>query len=354
MVSRRGFIRRLVFVLAVAAAVLSYLFLTKQPPFQRHEKKDGVSSASGIIKIASWNIRTLSKKKADEDLRIIADIMTGFDLIAVQEPKDTEVLDRVLRFLPGWKYLSAEPVGRGTSTERYAFFWKTQAVSLVGTPSIVKDPRDRFIREPFTATFRAGEFDFTLCTIHVLFGNSKDERRRELRLLDELLASIQRANGSEDDVILLGDFNAPPDDAGWQMGSWKALVQPPAKTTVGEVSLYDNIWFDPDLTREYAGSFGVKAFDTEAFPGGVRDARRRVSDHRPVWAAFSTAGPDDDANEYGNLSDAEIAVAPPPPHDWRLGAPGSGFRLYQKIRTPPALVDGWSQNRWWAILDLNQ
>lgn len=260
------------------------------------------------MRIASWNIRTLSRKKGDPELRKIAGIIDRFDLLAMQEAKDTEVLERLRALLPGWRYVASEAVGRGTSTERYAFFWDETCVALIGHPAIVRDPDDLFIREPYAATFRAGEFDFTLCTIHLLYGSSERERRRELVFLDEVIASVQNANGAEADVILLGDFNFPPDDEGWQLGRWTPAIRPPAKTTVGDKSLYDNIWFDPRVTTEYARERGIVSFDVDQYGGDEGRARRELSDHRPVWATFSTLT-DDDPDEYGDLSRAQVRRA---------------------------------------------
>ena len=38
---------------------------------------------------------------------------------------------------------------------------------------------DEFIREPFYASFKIGQFDFTLIAIHVIFGDSIGDRREE-------------------------------------------------------------------------------------------------------------------------------------------------------------------------------
>ena len=264
------------------------------------------TSTSGTIKLASWNVRVLTDNSRDDgEVRRIADIIRNFDIVAIQEARDTRVLDRIKAQLPGYDYVASQPVGRG-QREIYAFFWRTSSVRHIGRAHTVDDPQDVFIREPYAGTFSAGEFDFTLCTIHLLFGDSQADRRRELVYMDEVVRSVQSANGDEQDVILLGDFNFPPDDRGWQLNGWTAVFQPPTKTTVGDVSLYDNIWFHPSNTgAEYTGTHGVIRFDVDDYPGDVRRARREVSDHRPVWVIFRTTS-DDDADNYGNLDRSEV------------------------------------------------
>ncbi len=80
----------------------------------------------------------------------------------------------------------SDPVGGDTNKERYAFLWRDGAVELIGSGQIWDDQGDQFIREPFIASFRAGSFDFTLITIHVIFGSSKSQRRAEAMVLDEV------------------------------------------------------------------------------------------------------------------------------------------------------------------------
>ena len=129
------------------------------------------------VKIASWNVRYLSTGSRNaEEVNMIASIISKFDLVAVQEARDYEVLDRLERKLPGWKYEASKEVGRGQK-EIYAYFWKEDKISLIGDCFTFNDPGDGFIREPYVCTFIAGEFDFTLSTIHLLYGDSKADRR---------------------------------------------------------------------------------------------------------------------------------------------------------------------------------
>lgn len=306
----------LVLMFAIVLYVLWYMFLRPRnlvPEGGRPAKAPSVtpSEVPAEVRVASWNIRMLSdRSRNDAEIAKIADQIGRYDLVAVQESRDTRVLERIRTKLGGkWTFVASDPVGRGSVTELYAFFWNAARVREVGEPGILGDPDDRFIREPYAATFAAGEFDFTLLTIHLLYGDSEKERRPELRALDDAVAAVQRANGAEDDVMLLGDFNFPPDDEGWELSGWRALFQPPQKTTVGSVSLYDNIWFDPSKTTEFAGKQGVVAFDQTMY-GDLASAKRELSDHRPVWAAFRT-GADDDPDSYGDLTHLSLGMSIP-------------------------------------------
>ena len=71
--------------------------------------------------------------------------------------------------------------------------WRQDVVQILGDIRIYPDPDDGFIREPAIADFQAGTFDFTLITIHSIYGDRKAERRAEAELLDEVYAAGGRA-----------------------------------------------------------------------------------------------------------------------------------------------------------------
>jgi len=252
------------------------------------------------ITIASFNIRIYSTgSRDDQELGLIADRLQQFDLIAIQEVRDTEVVDRTLSILTGrghaYQASVSDPVGEAT-TERYAFLWRAGKVQKVGDARIWDDQGDQFIREPYIATFRAGNFDFTLITIHVLYGSSTAERRAEAMLLDDVYRAVQDSDPLEQDVILLGDFNLEPEDEGF--AELTPILTPlftgDIRTTITQTSLYDNIWLDSQHAQEYAGQYGVDRFDQTVFGNDDDTASLAVSDHRPVWAKFGTGRPDDD------------------------------------------------------------
>ena len=267
---------------------------------------------SGVVRIATWHIRSFSLERHDDRaLEKIADIVSEFDVVAVQGIHQPAVLDHLMDYLSGWRYVVSPPLGPDDSTERYAFLWRSSSVDIIGEPAVVGDRLGQLEREPFVATFRSGGFDFTLCTIRIDDGGSIPIRRRELRLMDEVVDVVRRANGDERDVILLGDFSFPPEDRGFQLSGWHAVVTQPQRTTVGNLRLSDNILFDTLHTREFAGESGIVSFDADFYNGDAERASRAISDHRPVWASFHTTD-DDDLNAYGDLSRASLDITASP------------------------------------------
>ena len=264
---------------------------------------DGSPSPTDRISLATWNIRILSDGSRDDaELAVIASILDRYDLIAVQEVRDTVVLDRLLALLPAsaFAYLASPEVGT-TQTELYAYFYRPELVTPLGTAYVYNDGSDKFIREPFIAHFRAGLFDFTLVTIHVIFGDSISDRRAEVALLDDVLAHLDENNAGENDVILLGDFNLPADDQAWEILTHTGLVAPTVMTTISDTSSYDNIWVSSTATGELDSLLEIYRFDEGLYANDDAAASLAVSDHRPLAALFTTSGPDDDSG--GNYSD---------------------------------------------------
>jgi endonuclease/exonuclease/phosphatase family metal-dependent hydrolase len=195
---------------------------------------------SETLLLATWNIREFDSTKYGareaEPLHYIAEIISHFDLVAVQEVReDLWALDQVQKMLGGWwKYIVTD-VTYGTSGngERMAFMYDSRKVTFAGLAGEVVLPdvrgQDRvlqFARTPFLCGFRAGWSKFNLCTVHIYYGESEpDDPRRiaEIAQLAKLLADKAKPPGiqpdtpdgaatairntSPENMILLGDFN---------------------------------------------------------------------------------------------------------------------------------------------------
>jgi endonuclease/exonuclease/phosphatase family metal-dependent hydrolase len=250
-------------------------------------------TAQEPLSLATWNVRILSdNSRDDQELEQIASILSRYEFVALQEVRDTIVLDRLVALLPDYAYIASPPVGRGVS-ERYAFFYHTGRIDVTAEPTLAPDPDDIFIREPFVGHFAADSFDFSIVSVHIIYGDSITQRRTEVSALAEILMAVDTANGSEADILLVGDFNLPPDDQAWDLPTYRPLVPPDMPTTITDRSSYDNIWFRPATTHEIFADIEIYLFDELLFTNNDRAASLAVSDHRPVRARFSTVEDDD-------------------------------------------------------------
>ena len=266
------------------------------------------------LQLAAWNIRIMSdKSRTDTELKQIAKTLADYDFIAIVELRDEAVLNRTQTILAQmgktYQYQLSPAVGRGVK-ERYAFLYKPSVVSIIRSGELYPDAadgRDDFARDPYWATFQAGGFDFSIIAVHVIWGKTVAPRKAEVRALADVYRYVQEANGTEEDVLLVGDFNRNPTDMDaysriMSIPSMARLFNFPEKSHIKDSSLYDNIFFQQDHVKEYLDISGIDRFDETDFGNDDKAANLAVSDHRPVWAVFSTKVDDDGSDEGGSAS----------------------------------------------------
>src|SRR4028119_1567944 len=186
--------------------------------------------------VATWNVRAFGdlteKWESTEDdipkrdlhsLLCIAEIVSRFDVVALQEAKDNlKALRHLLKALgPNWG-LSLTDVTEGApgNGERMAFLFDTRRVVPSGLACEIVVPEEQldriepgaltrqFARTPYAVSFRSGTKTFVLVTLHVLYGEGGEERVPELKAIAEWLAGWARdINGWDHNLITLGDFN---------------------------------------------------------------------------------------------------------------------------------------------------
>ena len=266
------------------------------------------------LRLAAWNIRIMSNKsRNDAELTEIARTLADYDFIAIVELRDELVLKRTQRILlemgKMYDYQFSPAVGRG-SKERVAFLYRSKLVSVIRHGELYPDAadgKDDFSRYPYWATFRAGEFDFSVIAVHVIWGDRVGPRKAEVKALADVYRYVQESNGDEEDVLLVGDFNRNPNDAESYSRimaiPWMTrLFDLPQKSHIRDSSLYDNIFFQTDAVTEYLGRCGIDKFDETDFGNDDKAANLAVSDHRPVWTVFSINRDDDGSDEGGSAS----------------------------------------------------
>ena len=296
------------------------------PPPRVAPDAPGQVSRRSELKLAAWNIRIFSDNSRDDtELYKIAQTLIDYDFIAISELRDERVLKRVQRVLSEsgaeYGYLISDPIGRQGSShrERYAFLYYKGLVSVVQDGAFYPDAadgEDNFVRDPYWASFRAGKFDFSVIVVHVVWGNTVAGRRAEVMELAEVYEYVQKANGVEDDVLLVGDFNREPDDTMayknlMALPSMTHLFRLPQKSHIRDSSLYDNIFFQTDFVKEYLNRSGIDKFDETDFGNDDKAANLAVSDHRPIWAVFRIDGLGDPSMPVVRSDVSRQEVIPP-------------------------------------------
>jgi endonuclease/exonuclease/phosphatase family metal-dependent hydrolase len=287
--------------------------------------------------IATWNIREFDSSKGGkrgiEPLLYIAQIISAFDVVAVQEVReDLGPLNRLLRYLGDWWHVLVTDVTRGKSGnfERLAFLYDTRKVRFSGLVGEVVRPRgqedvagefvEQFARTPFLVGFQVGWLKFTICTAHILYGtsNALDPRRiKEIGWLARMLADQHlEQHAWSDNILLLGDFNIfDTSDATAKAITDAGFTLPPELTkkpsNLTQTKHYDQIaFFQPKkpgmprpLTLSAAGVFNWQDHVYRTADSADYEADRiasgstmkyptwrtyQMSDHDTMWVELST------------------------------------------------------------------
>jgi hypothetical protein len=240
--------------------------------------------------IASWNIREFDSTKfgarTEESYFYIAEIISHFDLVAVQEVReDLRALDRVQRLLGGWwkRIVTDVTVGTSGNGERLAYLYDSRKIAFTGLAGEIvlpagKDPVLQFARTPFVCGFKAGWSTMSLCTVHVYYGKDTpdDPRRvREIENLAKLLAARGKANpkliAEPENLILLGDFNIfSREDVTFRALVDQGFVIPEALQSVPGSNVAKNKHYDQIAIMQRPGRFGLTG------RGGVFDFYEHV------------------------------------------------------------------------------
>jgi endonuclease/exonuclease/phosphatase family metal-dependent hydrolase len=205
--------------------------------------------------LATWNLRDFDSNKfgwgyrLPESFYYIAEIIGCFDLVAVQEVnRDLSALNKLLSILGrDWDYIATDTTeGSGGNQERMAFLYNREKVlfrriageivlpdgQLIVSNKKVKaktaqpdvqpttvEMKQQFARSPFLVAWQSNWFRFSLCTVHIYYGEDSGEglKRRiaEIKKLVHFFAERQDSSskaekdrlGAVENYILLGDFN---------------------------------------------------------------------------------------------------------------------------------------------------
>ncbi|MCX7431760.1 MAG: endonuclease/exonuclease/phosphatase family protein [Planctomycetia bacterium] len=248
------------------------------------------------ITICSFNIQVFGESKISKPqvVDVLTKVVRKFDIVAIQEvrAKSDSVIPQFLSAINAdgsrYQFVIGPRLGRTVSKEQYTFIYDSTRIevdpSSVGTSP---NPGDRLHRPPLHARFRVranppeSGFSFWLVDTHT----DPDEVSAEVNALADVFTEMKALRPDEDDVILMGDFNAGPP----QFGKIKQIpgvgwAVSGVTTNTRRSKTYDNLIFDTRTTTEYTGRWGV--LDLQNTFGLSLDKALEVSDHNPVWAAF--------------------------------------------------------------------
>jgi hypothetical protein len=296
---------------------------------------------SGNLILGTWNLRELGNTKygsrMPESLFYIAEIISRFDLIAIQEVRDQlGDFNKICRILgPDWGvFTSVVTQGVSGNKERLAFLYDKRTVQFrniagqVILPPSKDDPEAlQFARSPYIVRFQAGWLKFDICTAHIYYGNdtkSSPEYQRRVDEIEKLVKYLDKFYIKKKEaynMFVLGDFNIENKTSETYKAATSSsfnIPEPLLKekftnqnedkmydqilyynefsdikfTQAGVLRYYDSVFTDLDSYKDRINKHQKKVIDTEK---EFKDFRSyQMSDHLLLWVEMKT----DQANTY--------------------------------------------------------
>lgn len=262
------------------------------PPVEAPVEAPAPTATAPGLRLVTWNLLNLGRSKDARELDFIADVLRGYDLVAVQEvstgPAGAQAVallaDALDRRGADWDYTISDPTS-GSGSERYAFLWKTARLRLAGPAWLEATLADAIDREPFLARFEAGGRRLLVASFHAVPRDKKPQA--EIARLDAL-----HRRYADDALLVVGDFNLSQQDEAFDglkalgyapalVGQKTSLRMKPKESGLPDAHLaneYDNIFYEPAAL--HADSAGVVDF-TGRF--ATLQEARAISDHLPVF-----------------------------------------------------------------------
>jgi hypothetical protein len=302
----------------------SYTFSKERDALRSTKALRGIpeKSANKLL-AATWNLTNFGEQhRTLNDFKLMAEIISWFDLIAIQEVSDDlDHLRKLMKHLPGYHVIMSDV---GGNDERAGFLYnpfKVQRLELAAEVAVppsdqkyirmkgVSGSFNGFDRNPYAVAFKAGTLEFMAVSVHLFFGSNSyfnvDRRALEAFALSKWAKNRHQAPGAySQNILCMGDYNLPKRDE--KDNVFRALVEndfilPEHSTAMGSNlqgdKHYDQVAFHSGGMKDaYTGNSGVFDFDHEplfksAWSKGKEyfdtTVKYHLADHRPLWIEFN-------------------------------------------------------------------
>ncbi|XP_041665896.1 endonuclease/exonuclease/phosphatase family domain-containing protein 1 [Cheilinus undulatus] len=290
------------------------------------EPPSGLRDGKPVVRLATWNLQGCSCDKANnpgvKEVVCMTLLENDIRLLAVQDLLDRDALDKfcvelnqgTLASVRRWKgprglwkcVVSEKPTAHSSKGVSYSgFLWDSSSgIDLKDTtalePPVVNGNGNHTYPRLYLAHFTVGSYDLTVVNVHMQAAAPLGESNGKIHNMDDtksqrLSPSIQETLKAEKELVVLGDFGAPPQSSDLEVLRKEKLSALIPSTTYTNISTrspqgnrcLDNIWLSRSLKKIYSGHCMVvrEALTNPWIPdnwswGGV------ASDHCPVVAEF--------------------------------------------------------------------
>ena len=297
----KGFLLHLLLMMPI-------LFVTASCARQQQESHSAADQTAAFegneLTIGTFNIKWLGDgendrtPRTDEEVKLIAECIrdTKADVLALQEIESDGALARLTKWLPDFKYIVSDRGG----AQRVAFLYRS-SLQVAKVAEFDELAISSGLRPGLIVDCRVGAFDVRLMAVHFKatssYDNTEEKRLRSYNIRREQAAMVNTwfnkllADGQEDDIIVMGDFNDNPvDDATPTLAELEANAS--FRFLTGELASCKNAkWTSID---HIAVSPAVYSMVDPASVGTYslyhrykREVAERISDHCPVLVRFA-------------------------------------------------------------------
>lgn len=277
----------------------------ENPPFaynlpnQKHalqttkQHREVPDRSTGTLLAATWNLTNFGvQSRSDDDIVLMAEIVSWFDLIAIQEiADDLTDLRRLMANLPSSYRVILSDIGG--NYERAGFLYDSDKVERLEMAAEVAVPPSQhrhiqmegvsgcfkgFDRNPYAVAFRSGALEFIAVSVHLYYGGTsyrdKDRRALEAYALARWSSLRHKAPGAySQNILIYGDFNLDKpnkNDNVYRALTKKGLVLPKHSSKMGSNlksdKHYDQVAFHTgEIKDRFTGKSGVFDFDRKPF-----------------------------------------------------------------------------------------
>lgn len=269
---------------------------------------------TSTLLLATWNLRDFGRDylaslapgydkakmrrgagpRLRESLYYIAEILSRFDFVAVQEVNDIEEWELLMGILGhDFDYIATDVTDSrlGGNGERLLFLFDRRKVffrkiageivlpakMLVSAAATDEDNDGKqFRRSPFITAFQAGWFKFDICTVHIYYGaDSGPQLRERIAEIDRIAAYLadyaKDALHRAQTLFLLGDFNIKSPEHETMTALKRHGFKSPGEryfpNNISETMYYDQIAY---LSKGEGADFSGQTFVAERDFGNFR------------------------------------------------------------------------------------
>lgn len=185
-----------------------------------------VKNTQGNLILGSWNLQNFGEytKRIPESKYYIAEIISRYDLIAIQEVKaNLRDFNQIMQLLgSNYDYILNDITGGvDGNDERFAYIYDKRKVQFKGISGelVLWDnggfPISQLKRTPLMTGFKAGWKEFAIINVHLNPDNGttdRDLRKQEVESILKLLADRIPDKFWTENVFILGDMNIYPNN----------------------------------------------------------------------------------------------------------------------------------------------